>query len=63
MKPKAIVTGGTTGIGFGIATAMLNDGYDVTVTGLTDEQVSRIPFQIFRIPLFRVHLTVRTLPM
>jgi NAD(P)-dependent dehydrogenase (short-subunit alcohol dehydrogenase family) len=43
MKPKAIVTGGTTGIGFGIATAMLNDGYDVIVTGLTDEQVSRIP--------------------
>lgn len=43
MKPKAIVTGGTTGIGFGIATAMLNDGYDVTVTGLTDEQVSRVP--------------------
>ena len=43
MKPKAIVTGGTTGIGFGIATAMLDDGYDVTVTGLTDEQVSRVP--------------------
>ena len=43
MKPKAIVTGGTTGIGFGIATAMLNDGYDVTVTGLTDEQVALIP--------------------
>jgi NAD(P)-dependent dehydrogenase (short-subunit alcohol dehydrogenase family) len=43
MKPKAIVTGGTTGIGFGIATAMLNDGYDVTVTGLTDEQVSGVP--------------------
>jgi len=41
MKPKAIVTGGTTGIGFGIATAMLNDGYDVTVTGLTDEQVGQ----------------------
>jgi NAD(P)-dependent dehydrogenase (short-subunit alcohol dehydrogenase family) len=43
MKPKAIVTGGTTGIGFGIATAMLNDGYDVTVAGLTDEQVARVP--------------------
>ena len=43
MKPKAIVTGGTTGIGFGIATAMLEDGYEVTVTGLTDEQVARIP--------------------
>ena len=43
MSAKAIVTGGTTGIGFGIATAMVNAGYDVTVTGLTDEQVGAIP--------------------
>lgn len=40
---KALITGGTTGIGFGIATAMLDAGYEVTVTGLTDEQVSGVP--------------------
>jgi NAD(P)-dependent dehydrogenase (short-subunit alcohol dehydrogenase family) len=40
---KAIVTGGTTGIGYGIATAMLDAGYEVTVTGLTDEQIAAVP--------------------
>jgi NAD(P)-dependent dehydrogenase (short-subunit alcohol dehydrogenase family) len=40
---KALITGGATGIGFGIATAMLAVGYDVTVTGLDDEQVARVP--------------------
>jgi NAD(P)-dependent dehydrogenase (short-subunit alcohol dehydrogenase family) len=40
---KALITGGTSGIGFGIATAMLDAGYEVTVTGLTDEQVSQAP--------------------
>ncbi len=40
---KALITGGTTGIGFGIAAAMLDAGYEVTVTGLTDEQVAQVP--------------------
>ena len=40
---KALITGGTTGIGFGIATAMLDAGYEVTVTGLTEEQVAAAP--------------------
>ena len=40
---KALITGGTTGIGFGIAAAMLEAGYEVTVTGLTDEQVAQVP--------------------
>jgi NAD(P)-dependent dehydrogenase (short-subunit alcohol dehydrogenase family) len=40
---KALVTGGATGIGYGIATAMLDAGYDVTVTGLTHEQVAAVP--------------------
>ncbi len=40
---KALVTGGTTGIGFGIASAMVEAGYEVTVTGLTDEQVAAVP--------------------
>jgi NAD(P)-dependent dehydrogenase (short-subunit alcohol dehydrogenase family) len=43
MRPKAIITGGTTGIGYGIATAMIDAGYDVTVTGVTDEQVATVP--------------------
>jgi NAD(P)-dependent dehydrogenase (short-subunit alcohol dehydrogenase family) len=40
---KALITGGTGGIGFGIASAMLEAGYEVTVTGLTDEQVAEVP--------------------
>ena len=40
---KALITGGTTGIGFGIANAMVEAGYEVTVTGLTDEQVAAVP--------------------
>src|SRR5580700_5653979 len=40
---KALITGGTSGIGFGIASAMLEAGYQVTVTGLTDEQVAQVP--------------------
>jgi NAD(P)-dependent dehydrogenase (short-subunit alcohol dehydrogenase family) len=43
MRPKAIITGGTTGIGFGIASAMVHAGYNVTVTGLTEEQVAAVP--------------------
>jgi NAD(P)-dependent dehydrogenase (short-subunit alcohol dehydrogenase family) len=35
---KAIITGGVGGIGLGIAHALLDAGYAVTVTGLTDEQ-------------------------
>jgi NAD(P)-dependent dehydrogenase (short-subunit alcohol dehydrogenase family) len=42
-RPRALVTGGTTGIGFGIAIAMADAGYEVTATGLTDEQVAAIP--------------------
>src|SRR5277367_3740302 len=40
---KALITGGTNGIGFGVAAAMLDAGYEVTVTGLTDEQVAQVP--------------------
>src|SRR6202167_4568855 len=39
---KALITGGTSGIGFGIATAMLDAGYEVTVTGLTGGQVAQV---------------------
>jgi NAD(P)-dependent dehydrogenase (short-subunit alcohol dehydrogenase family) len=40
---RALITGGATGIGFGIATAMLEAGYHVTVTGIDNEQVARVP--------------------
>ena len=40
---QALITGGTDGIGLGIAKAMLSAGYDVTVTGLTVEEVARVP--------------------
>jgi NAD(P)-dependent dehydrogenase (short-subunit alcohol dehydrogenase family) len=42
-RPQALVTGGTTGIGLGIATAMVDAGYEVTATGLTDAQVAAVP--------------------
>lgn len=40
---QALITGGARGIGFGIAEAMLQAGYAVTVTGLTDEEVAAVP--------------------
>jgi NAD(P)-dependent dehydrogenase (short-subunit alcohol dehydrogenase family) len=42
-RRQVIVTGGARGIGFGIATAMLNGGYDVTATGLSAEEVAAVP--------------------
>lgn len=39
----ALVTGGTRGIGFGIATALLDAGYAVTVTGLTPDEIVATP--------------------
>lgn len=40
---RALITGGARGIGFGIAEALLDAGYAVTVTGLTDEEVAAVP--------------------
>jgi NAD(P)-dependent dehydrogenase (short-subunit alcohol dehydrogenase family) len=42
-RRQVIVTGGARGIGFGITTAMLNAGYDVTATGLSAEEVAAVP--------------------
>lgn len=39
----ALVTGGTRGIGFGIAEALLSQGYNVVVTGLTPEELAAVP--------------------
>lgn len=45
MSPRrqAVITGGARGIGFGIATAMVEAGYDVTVTGLTEAEIAAVP--------------------
>ena len=40
---KALITGGTRGIGFGIASALLEAGYAVTVTGLTPDEIVATP--------------------
>jgi len=40
---QALITGGVRGIGFGIAEAMLQAGYAVTVTGLTADEVAAAP--------------------
>lgn len=40
---QALITGGARGIGWGVAEAMLAAGYNVTVTGLTDQEVAAVP--------------------
>ncbi len=40
---RALITGGARGIGLGIARAMTEAGYAVTVTGLTAEEVAAVP--------------------
>jgi NAD(P)-dependent dehydrogenase (short-subunit alcohol dehydrogenase family) len=40
---QALITGGARGIGLGIAEAMLQAGYSVTVTGLTAEEAAATP--------------------
>lgn len=42
---QALITGGARGIGFGIAKAMLQAGYGVTVTGLTAGEAAAVPAQ------------------
>lgn len=37
MKKTALITGGTKGIGLGIARSLLKDGYNVAITSRTDE--------------------------
>lgn len=43
---RALITGGARGIGHGIARAMMDAGYRVTVTGLTAEEVAAVPVQV-----------------
>ena len=42
-RRQVVITGGARGIGFGIAMAMLDAGYDITVTGLSDKEVAAVP--------------------
>ena len=42
-RRRAVITGGARGIGFGIAMAMLDAGYEVTVTGFSEEEVAAVP--------------------
>ena len=42
-RREVVITGGARGIGFGIAKAMRDAGYDVTVTGHSDEEVAAVP--------------------
>jgi NAD(P)-dependent dehydrogenase (short-subunit alcohol dehydrogenase family) len=41
-RPRVLVTGGVSGIGLGIAKAMVAAGYEVTATGVSDEQVDAV---------------------
>jgi NAD(P)-dependent dehydrogenase (short-subunit alcohol dehydrogenase family) len=41
-RRKALITGGARGIGFGVALAMVEAGYDVTVTGVTEAEVAAV---------------------
>lgn len=42
---QVLITGGARGIGWGIARAMLDAGYGVTVTGLTADEVAAVPHE------------------
>jgi NAD(P)-dependent dehydrogenase (short-subunit alcohol dehydrogenase family) len=46
MRSRALVTGGGRGIGAGIARELAANGWDVTVTGRTPEQVEQIAAEI-----------------
>ena len=46
MPSRALVTGGGRGIGAGIARELARDGWHVTVTGRTQEQVAEVAREI-----------------
>ncbi len=40
-KPVALITGGSRGIGFGIATELAKSGYDLAINGVRDENAAK----------------------
>ena len=44
-RRRALITGGSGGIGYGVALAMVEAGYAVTVTGLTESEVAAVPIR------------------
>ena len=40
MTKRALVTGGTRGIGYGVATSLIANGWSVVATGVSDEEVA-----------------------
>ena len=53
---NAVVTGGSKGIGYGIATCLLRRGYDVTITGRNADDIARAKADLARIGV--VHVAV-----
>lgn len=53
---RALVTGGTSGIGFGVAQELINSGWQVTATGVSDHEVAQCP-QIEHLTAVRLDVT------
>lgn len=48
MKKTALVTGGSRGIGFGIATELAKEGWDLVINGMRSEEAVLEPLQVLR---------------
>lgn len=48
MKRVALITGGTRGIGFGVAQSLARDGFDLTVCGVRDESAVGTALEVLR---------------
>ena len=48
MKRVALVTGGSRGIGYGIAKHLAEDGFDIAVNGMREEEAVADVLQVLR---------------